>query len=47
MLHEDLTKDYDLVYIVEEDNEVTQVDSGSPSLCPLLLNYVPSLSQIH
>ncbi|EFH58945.1 hypothetical protein ARALYDRAFT_897247 [Arabidopsis lyrata subsp. lyrata] len=36
-----------LVYIIGEDNKVTQVDFGLVECWPFLFNYVPSMTQIH
>lgn len=48
--NQDTTKDYFFLYIIGEDNELTQVDFGASSTwqlhSPLLFNYVPSLAQI-
>lgn len=50
MEFEDVTKSYDLVNIVGEDNKVTQVYYGASTMTscrwPRLCNYVPSLVQI-
>ena len=36
-----------LIHIVGEQNQVREFDFGEAKRCPILFNYVPSLTQIH